>query len=60
MRAIGFHTPQPITSETALVDLELPVPEATGHDLLVEIKAIACPAQTAGAHTGSGEGPADA
>lgn len=40
MRAIGFHTPQPITSETALVDLELPVPEATGHDLLVEIKAI--------------------
>lgn len=40
MRAIGFHTPQPITSETALVDLELPVPEAAGHDLLVEIKAI--------------------
>ncbi|QGG89922.1 zinc-binding alcohol dehydrogenase family protein [Agrobacterium sp. MA01] len=40
MRAIGFHMPQPITSETALVDLELPVPEATGHDLLVEIKAI--------------------
>ncbi|MBU0739177.1 MAG: zinc-binding alcohol dehydrogenase family protein [Alphaproteobacteria bacterium] len=40
MRAIGFHMPQPITSETALVDLELPVPEAAGHDLLVEIKAI--------------------
>ena len=40
MRAIGFHTPQPITSETALVDLEQPVPEAAGHDLLVEIKAI--------------------
>lgn len=40
MRAIGFHTPQPITLETALVDLELPVPEAAGHDLLVEIKAI--------------------
>lgn len=40
MRAIGFHTPQPITSETALVDLELPVPEAAGHDLLVEIKAV--------------------
>ncbi|MDM7982716.1 MAG: zinc-binding alcohol dehydrogenase family protein [Rhizobium sp.] len=40
MRAIGFHTPQPITSETALVDLELPMPEVAGHDLLVEIKAI--------------------
>ncbi|MGC4410407.1 zinc-binding alcohol dehydrogenase family protein [Rhizobium rosettiformans] len=40
MRAIGFHTPQPITSETALVDLEQPVPEAAGHDLLVEIKAV--------------------
>jgi NADPH2:quinone reductase len=40
MRAIGFHMPQPITSIEALVDLDLPVPEATGHDLLVEIKAV--------------------
>lgn len=40
MRAIGFHHPQPITSETALVDLDLPMPTAEGHDLLVEIKAI--------------------
>uniref|UniRef100_A0A7C1T5M1 Zinc-type alcohol dehydrogenase-like protein n=1 Tax=Agrobacterium albertimagni TaxID=147266 RepID=A0A7C1T5M1_9HYPH len=40
MRAIGFYTPQPITSETALVDLDLPMPQASGHDLLVQIKAI--------------------
>ena len=40
MRAIGFHTPQPFTSPTALVDLDLPMPEASGRDLLVEIKAI--------------------
>lgn len=40
MRAIGFHTPQPITSNEALVDLDLPMPEASGHDLLVEIKAV--------------------
>ena len=40
MRAIGFYTPQPITSNEALVDLDLPMPEASGHDLLVEIKAV--------------------
>ncbi|MGQ2970532.1 MAG: zinc-binding alcohol dehydrogenase family protein [Allorhizobium sp.] len=40
MRAIGFHMPQPITSDEALVDLDLPMPEASGHDLLVEIKAV--------------------
>jgi NADPH2:quinone reductase len=40
MRAIGFYTPQPITSDEALVDLDLPMPEASGRDLLVEIKAV--------------------
>ena len=40
MRAIGFHTPQPITSDEALVDIDLPMPDASGHDLLVEIKAV--------------------
>lgn len=40
MRAIGFLAPQPITAETALLDIELPMPEASGHDLLVEIKAV--------------------
>lgn len=40
MRAVAYKTPQPIIAETSLVDVELPVPEATGHDLLVEIKAV--------------------
>lgn len=40
MRAVAYKTPQPITAETSLIDVELPIPEARGHDLLVEIKAI--------------------
>lgn len=40
MRAVAYKMPQPIAAETSLVDVELPVPEAKGHDLLVEIKAI--------------------
>jgi NADPH:quinone reductase len=40
MRAVGFNAPQPITSETALIDIELPEPDAKGRDLLVEIKAV--------------------
>lgn len=40
MRAVGFNIPQPIGAETSLLDIELPMPEAAGHDLLVEIKAI--------------------
>ena len=40
MRAIAYQTPQAITAQTALVDIELPVPEPGGRDLLVEIKAV--------------------
>lgn len=40
MRAVGFNTPQPITADTSLLDIDLPMPTAAGHDLLVEIKAI--------------------
>jgi zinc-binding alcohol dehydrogenase family protein len=40
MRAIGYREPQPIDSETSLIDLDLPVPVATGRDLLVEVKAV--------------------
>ncbi|EJT06868.1 zinc-binding alcohol dehydrogenase family protein [Rhizobium sp. CCGE 510] len=40
MRAVAYKTPQPISAETSLIDVELPMPEANGHDLLVEIKAI--------------------
>ena len=40
MRAIAYQTSQEITSEMALVDIEQPVPEPKGRDLLVEIKAV--------------------
>lgn len=40
MRAVGFDQNQPITSDTALLDIDLPMPEPQGRDLLVEIKAV--------------------
>ncbi|MBY5364170.1 zinc-binding alcohol dehydrogenase family protein [Rhizobium leguminosarum] len=40
MRAVAYKTPQPISAETSLIDVDLPMPEAKGHDLLVEIKAV--------------------
>ncbi|MGO7154265.1 zinc-binding alcohol dehydrogenase family protein [Rhizobium leguminosarum] len=40
MRAVAYKKPQPISSETSLIDVDLPMPEAKGHDLLVEIKAV--------------------
>lgn len=40
MRAVAYKVPQPITAETSLIDVDLPLPVATGHDLLVEIKAV--------------------
>ncbi|TCL76216.1 zinc-binding alcohol dehydrogenase family protein [Rhizobium sp. BK251] len=40
MRAVAYKTPQPISAETSLIDVELPVPEAKGRDLLVEIRAV--------------------
>jgi NADPH:quinone reductase len=40
MRAVAYREPQPISSETSLLDVELPRPEPRGRDLLVEIRAI--------------------
>jgi zinc-binding alcohol dehydrogenase family protein len=40
MRAVAYEKPQDISAETALIDVERPVPEAKGHDILVEIKAV--------------------
>ncbi|RAX40536.1 zinc-binding alcohol dehydrogenase family protein [Rhizobium tropici] len=40
MRAVAYKQPQPISAETSLIDIELPTPEAKGHDLLVEVKAV--------------------
>ena len=40
MKAVGYQTPQAIEEATALLDITLPDPVATGRDLLVEVKAI--------------------
>ncbi len=40
MKAIGYLTPQPINQHDALIDIELPVPIATGRDLLIKVDAI--------------------
>jgi zinc-binding alcohol dehydrogenase family protein len=40
MKAVGYKTPGPITAPESLMDITLPEPAATGHDLLVEVKAI--------------------
>ncbi|MDZ5452962.1 zinc-binding alcohol dehydrogenase family protein [Labrys sp. ZIDIC5] len=40
MKAIGYRTPGAIDSATALEDVELPRPKATGRDILVEVAAI--------------------
>lgn len=40
MRAVAYQVPQAIEAETSLVDIDLPRPEPTGRDILVEVKAI--------------------
>ncbi len=40
MKAIGYQHNLPIEDEKALQDIELEVPKARGHDLLVEVKAV--------------------
>jgi zinc-binding alcohol dehydrogenase family protein len=41
MKAIGYTQSLPISNPESLVDIELPQPMASGHDLLVRIKSIA-------------------
>jgi zinc-binding alcohol dehydrogenase family protein len=40
MKAIGFYQNLPVQQADSLQDIELPVPKAAGHDLLVEVKAV--------------------
>jgi len=40
MKAVGYKKPLPISDPESLLDIEVADPEATGHDLLVEVKAI--------------------
>lgn len=42
MKAIGYQHATPIENiNNSLIDIELPTPKASGHDLLIEVKAIA-------------------
>jgi hypothetical protein len=40
MKAVGYKKPLPIRELESLVDIEVPIPYATGRDLLVEVKAV--------------------
>ncbi|NMN04955.1 MULTISPECIES: zinc-binding alcohol dehydrogenase family protein [unclassified Novosphingobium] len=40
MQAIGYQNPGPIDRNDALIDIELPRPEPTGHDILVAVHAV--------------------
>ena len=40
MKAIAYYQSLPITHAEALVDIELPAPQALGRDLLVAVKAV--------------------
>ncbi|MGE3855014.1 MAG: zinc-binding alcohol dehydrogenase family protein, partial [Planctomycetota bacterium] len=40
MKAVGLRQYLPITDAASLVDVELPTPQASGHDLLVSVRAI--------------------
>ncbi len=40
MKAVGFYKYLPVEEPESLIDLELPKPKATGHDLLVKVKAV--------------------
>lgn len=41
MKAIGYQQSLPISDPASLIDIELPQPTASGHDLLVKVKSIA-------------------
>ncbi len=41
MKAIGYNKSLPISDAESLIDIDIPQPVATGHDLLVKVKAIA-------------------
>ena len=40
MKAVGYKKPLPIDDPESLLDVEVPIPQATGRDLLVEVKAV--------------------
>ncbi len=40
MKAVGYRSPQPITADNALIDIDIPETAPTGRDLRVRVKAV--------------------
>lgn len=40
MKAVGYYKSLPINKPDSLVDMEVPEPQSSGNDLLVQVKAI--------------------
>lgn len=40
MKAVGYYSTLSVDNPQALVDIELPEPVATGHDLLIDVRAV--------------------
>lgn len=40
MKAVGYRKSLPILDEQSLLDIDVPTPEATGQDLLIEVRAV--------------------
>ncbi len=40
MKAVGYRTSHPADHPEALIDVDLPMPQATGRDLLVKVEAV--------------------
>jgi len=40
MKAVGYKQSRPVDHPESLIDVDLPEPSATGHDLLVEVRAV--------------------
>ena len=40
MKAVGYRTSHPADHRHALIDVDLPMPQATGRDLLVKVEAV--------------------
>src|SRR5438105_6521378 len=40
MKAVGYKKPLPINDPESLLDIEIPTPQASRRDLLVEVKAV--------------------
>lgn len=56
MRAVAYQAAHPITAATGLTDVDLPAPAATGHDIVVRVKAVSVnPVDTKVRHSASAE-----